>query len=64
MVKEINSGHRPKVNRILKEEWNCPPSVSKGKLYDTTKLPGFIFLQNKTIEGVITYNIEIRNAKS
>lgn len=54
----ITEEFRDAVNEILKNEWNCPPSISKGGILDTTALPGFIFLENHTIIGVVTYHIE------
>jgi GNAT superfamily N-acetyltransferase len=57
-LQEINKEYRDAVNLILKEEWHCPPSISRGKIIDTTILPGFIFIENEVIKGVITYHIE------
>lgn len=54
----ITEQFRNYVNKILQDEWCCPPSVSKGKIIDTTKLPGFIFIEGETIQGIITYNID------
>lgn len=55
---EINEEYRDSVNKILKDEWHCPPSISKGKIIDTTILPGLLFIKNEVIKGVVTYNIE------
>ncbi len=55
---EINDKYRETVNRILEEEWHCPPSVSRGKVIDTTILPGFLYIDNAMVKGVVTYNIE------
>lgn len=57
-LQEINDKYREAVNRILKEEWHCPPSISKGKVIDTTILPGFLYIQEDEIKGVVTYHIE------
>ncbi|HEX3037784.1 MAG TPA: GNAT family N-acetyltransferase [Oscillospiraceae bacterium] len=56
-IQPIDSQHHNAVNNILKKEWNCPPSVSRGNVIDTTVLPGFISLSSNSINGVITYNI-------
>ena len=56
-IYEINEKYRDAVNKILYDEWNCPPSISKGKSVDTTVLPGFLFIENDVIKGVITYSI-------
>lgn len=47
-----------KVNEILKDEWHCPPSVSRGRIIDTTVIPGFLVTCDEVIKGVITYLIE------
>lgn len=57
-IKEIDTECRGAVNKILKDEWNCPPSVSRGKAIDTTMLSGFVFISDNKITGIITYNIE------
>ncbi len=57
-LQEINEEYRDTVNRILEEEWHCPPSVSRGKVIDTTILPGFLYIDNDEVKGVVTYNIE------
>lgn len=57
-LQKINGKYRDIVNQILRDEWHCPPSISRGKIIDTTNLPGFLFIENEVIKGVITYNIE------
>ncbi len=57
-LEKISEKYRDNVNQILKKEWNCPPSVSRGKIIDTTNLPGFLFIEDEIVKGVVTYNIE------
>ncbi|WP_243456535.1 GNAT family N-acetyltransferase [Mobilitalea sibirica] len=57
-IQEIDEKYRDAVNKILKEEWICPPSISRGRIIDTTILPGFLFIEDKVIKGVVTYHIE------
>jgi len=57
-IMPIATEHREQVNRILWEEWRCPPSVSRGRVIDTTNLPGFLCMENGEIWGVATYYIE------
>ena len=57
-IQYIAQEYREAVSTILKDEWNCPPSVSRGRVVDTTTLPGFISLSGNKVNGVITYNIE------
>lgn len=57
-IQPITECYRRRVNQILKEEWNCPPSVSKGKSIDTTVLPGFLVLDGDSVQGLVTYHTE------
>lgn len=57
-LKIISNEYRQKVNEILKDEWHCPPSVSRGRVIDTTVIPGFLVICDEVIKGVITYHIE------
>ncbi len=57
-LQEINEKYRDAVNQILWEEWYCPPSISKGKIIDTTTLPGLLSIEGEKIKGVITYHFE------
>ncbi len=57
-LQEITEEYRDRVNQILKQEWNCPPSISKGIAIDTTVLPGFLFVEKNAIKGVVTYHIQ------
>ncbi|MDP4181797.1 MAG: hypothetical protein Q8942_11975, partial [Bacillota bacterium] len=40
------------INYILKDEWHCPPSISRGKIIDTTVLPEFLFIENEVIKDL------------
>ena len=57
-LQKINEKYRDTVNQILKDEWHCPPSISRGKIIDTTILPGFLFIEDDKIKGIVTYNID------
>jgi len=58
IIQPISEKYRGPVNEILAREWHCPPSISRGKIIDTTKLPGFVSVAEETIQGVITYHID------
>ncbi len=62
-VCEINAQYRDEVNRILYEAWQCPPIVSRGRLLDTTALPGFICLDEGIVKGIVTYHVENRECE-
>lgn len=55
-IAAIDQRYRDAVNKILKAEWGCPPSVSLGRVIDTLALPGFVSLSDGAINGVITYH--------
>ena len=57
-IQALTHEYREAVNKILEEEWSCPPCISRGRALDTTILPGFISLADNKINGVVTYNIE------
>jgi len=62
-IRAITEEYREAVNKLLKDEWNCPPSVSRGKTIDTTVLPGYVALSGNRITGIITFNIENRECE-
>ncbi len=54
----ISEGYREEVNRRLKEEWSCPPVISRGRAIDTTGLSGFAAVEEDQLVGIVTYHIE------
>ena len=58
IIQAITPERRKEVNTLLKNKWNCPPIVSRGRALDATTFPGFISLHNNKISGLVTYNIE------
>ena len=63
IIKAITPEYREEVNFILKNEWACPPVVSRGRALDATIFPGFISLVNNKINGLVTYNIELNECE-
>jgi len=55
-IDSINSGSRNFIISHIKENWGSTIVVTKGKVHDTEKLPGFIAKINGEIKGIITYN--------
>ncbi len=58
IISEISDDDRLSVSRFISESWGSTLSVSKGKIHDTSSLPGFVCKMNDEIAGAITYNIE------
>jgi GNAT superfamily N-acetyltransferase len=54
----ISEGYREEVNLRLKEEWSCPPVISRGRAIDTTGLPGFAAVEEDRLVGIVTYHME------
>jgi N-acetylglutamate synthase-like GNAT family acetyltransferase len=57
-ISEINDTDKTLVSDFISDSWGSPLSVSRGKIYDTPNLPGFICKKNDKIIGLITYNIK------
>jgi N-acetylglutamate synthase-like GNAT family acetyltransferase len=57
-VTEIRDVDRVIVSKFIAESWGSSISVSRGKIFDTADLPGFICEDSDKIIGLVTYNIE------
>lgn len=56
-INEINECDKDEIFIFFKENWRSSTIVSRGKVHDGCKLPGFIVKKDKNIIGLITYNI-------
>lgn len=56
-IRAIDGSTRAEVDRIIKDEWHGPMSVSRGNVLDTSVLPGFVFVEDNRVKGAVTYNI-------
>jgi len=50
--------NRTAVDLFIRDEWGGPMVVSLGKLYDTSKLPGFIAVMDSRQMGAVLYRLE------
>ncbi len=57
-ISKINDADKTLVHKFISDSWGSPFSVSRGKIFDTTILPGFICKKNDEIIGLLTYNIK------
>lgn len=57
-ITEIKAEDSPMIASFVSERWGSPMSVSRGKMFDTTDLPGFICKGENGILGLLTYHIE------
>lgn len=54
----ITSENRAKINEFIISQWTSTDMVVRGKIYDVTKLNGFISYKNDVIVGLVTYQVE------
>ncbi|MFC2088694.1 GNAT family N-acetyltransferase [Calditrichota bacterium] len=57
-ISEIRDGDNKLIANFISNNWESPLSVSRGRIHDTTKLPGFVCKKKNEIIGLVTYNIE------
>jgi len=57
-ITEIREEDKLMISKFITERWESSMSVSRGKSYDTSALPGFISRNQNEIIGLITYIIE------
>ena len=57
-ITEIGEPDRSPVSKFISESWGSVLSVSRGKVHDTSTLPGFVCKEHDKIIGLLTYNIE------
>jgi GNAT superfamily N-acetyltransferase len=58
IVRPVEADDRPWVEKLLEENWGSVRSVSCGKLYDASRLPGFVALVEGEPAGLATYHLE------
>lgn len=56
-ITPIRGKDKSKIAKFITERWGSPLSVSRGKVHDTTTLPGFICSVNGEVAGLVTYHI-------
>lgn len=56
-VTALDKKDKSKVASFISERWGSTISVSRGKVHDTTELPGFICEAKGKVTGLITYHI-------
>jgi len=57
-IRQIEENDREWVSSLLKRQWESVNIVTRGKLYQADKLPGYIALLDGKRIGLITYHIE------
>jgi ribosomal protein S18 acetylase RimI-like enzyme len=57
-ITEIKNGEHSLIAPFITEHWGSSMIVSKGKIFNSAELKGFICKENNNIVGLITYRIE------
>lgn len=57
LISEIKPEDNHLVASFISDNWGSATILSRGKIQDTTRLPGFICKNNKKVIGLVTYNI-------
>lgn len=56
-IKQIADAHRGAVNAYLRCLWGGPMMVTRGALYDTSALPGFVAVEDGALLGMALYRL-------
>lgn len=57
-IQPVDEEKRKSVVDFITSNWGAPIIVTKGKVHYVDKLPGFVVIDNGTINGLITYQID------
>lgn len=58
IIRPIHDNDSIWIKKTLKENWGSHVVVSRGRIHDTSKLPGYVAIYNGSRSGLITYHIE------
>lgn len=54
-IQPLDDTHRKSVNAYIKYLWNGPNIVTRGQMYDTSHLPGFVAEGDGALLGAVVY---------
>ena len=57
-IRKIEESDQQSVSNFLGEHWGSPQIVTRGKIHQADKLPGFIAVFDDKNLGLITYHVE------
>jgi len=60
---EINENNRKRIQKKLRIAWGSSYIVTQGVRYNTGDLPGFVYVEGKQIQGILTYRIKKTNCE-
>jgi len=57
-IRPVNREDHAWIVALLEEHWGSVKTVSRGKMLDADKLPGFVAVLDNKLVGLITYHID------
>jgi Acetyltransferases len=57
-LKNLDHNFRSLVNQYIKDEWGGPNIVTRGHIFDSSNLPGFVVVDGETLMGAVIYQID------
>jgi N-acetylglutamate synthase-like GNAT family acetyltransferase len=57
-IRRLTEGDRSWVQPRIDELWGAPGVVSRGRIYEPARLPGFVAVEEGDAVGLVTYAIE------
>lgn len=57
-IRPLDEQCRPVVERIVREEWGGPMMATRGRLFDTTGLPGYVAVEEGALCGFLLLRME------
>lgn len=57
-ISEISSEDSSLIASFISDSWGSPMTVSRGRIFNTADLPGYICKKENKIIGLLTYNID------
>ena len=57
-ITKIKTEDSSLIASFIADSWGSPMSVSRGRIFNTADLPGFIYKKDKRVFGLVTYSID------
>ncbi len=63
LIEPLTERHRTWANELLSRSWGSTKTVSRGRIFDAGRLPGFVAVLAGEYVGLVTYRIEGRECE-
>ena len=57
IIRAIEQKDRAWVRKFLQERWGAPEVVSRGRLHQADRLPGYTAIEGEQVAGLVTYRV-------